>query len=109
MGFGWRNQKVYKFGIEHKYNKSFTMRAGYNYGRSPIPEDQVLFNMLAPATSDRHYTLGATYASKEDSDITLTVMHSPLNIIKGPTMFPGASAALSMSQTSVSIAYGLKF
>jgi long-chain fatty acid transport protein len=109
MGFGWRNQKVYKFGVDHKYNKNLTLRAGYNYGRSPIPEDQVLFNMLAPATSDRHYTLGATFAVKNDSDITLTAMHSPLNIIKGPTMFPGASASLAMSQTSISIAYGLKF
>jgi long-chain fatty acid transport protein len=108
MGFGWTNQKVYKFGIDHKYDKNLTLRAGYNYGRSPIPEDQVMFNMLAPATSDRHYTLGGTFAGKDD-DITLTFMHSPTNIIKGPTMFAGGSAALSMSQTSLSIAYGLKF
>jgi long-chain fatty acid transport protein len=109
MGFGWRNQTVYKFGIDHKYSKYLTLRAGYNYGRSPIQEDQVLFNMLAPATSERHYTLGATFGGKDDSDITVTLMHSPQKIIKGPTMFPGASAALAMSQTSFSIAYGLKF
>ncbi len=109
MGFGWRNQTVYKFGVEHKYTKNLTLRAGYNYGRSPIPEDQVLFNMLAPATSERHYTLGATLARKDDSDLTFTLMHSPQNVIKGPTMFPGASASLAMSQTSVSVAYGLKF
>jgi len=109
MGFGWRDQKVYKFGIDHKYNKSLTLRAGYNYGRTPIPEDQVMFNMLAPATSERHYTLGATFAGKDDSDITLTLMHSPQNVIKGPTMFSGGSASLAMNQTSVSIAYGLKF
>jgi long-chain fatty acid transport protein len=109
MGFGWENQNVYKFGIEHKYNKNLTLRAGYNYGKSPIPDDQVLFNMLAPATSEKHYTFGATFARKDDSDITLTLMHSPKHVIKGPTMFPGASASLSMSQTSVGIAYGLKF
>jgi len=109
MGFGWRNQKVYKFGVDHKYNKSLTLRAGYNYARSPIPEDQVMFNMLAPATSDRHYTMGATFVGKGDSDITFTFMYSPQNIIKGPTMFQGTSAALAMSQTSLSVAYGLKF
>lgn len=108
MGFGWTNQKVYKFGIDHKYDKYLTLRAGYNYARAPIPEDQVMFNMLAPATSERHYTLGGTYARKDD-DITLTLMHSPTNVIKGPTMFSGGSAALSMNQTSLSIAYGLKF
>jgi long-chain fatty acid transport protein len=110
MGFGWTNQKVYKFGVEHKYDKYYTLRAGYNYARSPIPEDQVFFNMLAPATSERHYTVGATYTdNKDSSDITLTFMYSPENIIKGPVMFPGASAALAMSQKSLSIAYGLKF
>ena len=109
MGFGWNSQNVFKLGIEHKYNKDITLRAGYNYGKSPIPDDQVLFNMLAPATSEKHYTLGATFARKDDSDITLTAMHSPKHVIKGPTMFPGASASLSMSQTSLSIAYGLKF
>jgi long-chain fatty acid transport protein len=109
MGFGWTNQTVYKIGVEHKYNKDLTLRAGYNYGKSPIPEDQVLFNMLAPATSEKHYTLGATFAQKDNSDITLTLMHSPKKVIKGPTMFPGASASLSMSQTSISIAYGLQF
>jgi hypothetical protein len=36
-------------------------------------------------------------------------MHAFKNVIKGPTMFPGASASLAMSQTSLSIAYGLKF
>ena len=109
MGFGWTNQTVYKIGIEHKYNKKLTLRAGYNYGKSPIPDDQVLFNMLAPATSQVHYTLGATLARKDDSDITMTFMHSPKHVIKGPTMFPDSSAAISMSQTSLSIAYGLQF
>jgi long-chain fatty acid transport protein len=110
MGFGWTDQKVYKFGIDHKYDKYLTLRAGYNYARAPIPEDQVMFNMLAPATSERHYTLGATFLDKtEASDITVTYMYSTENIIKGPTMFSGGSAALAMSQQSLSIAYGLKF
>jgi long-chain fatty acid transport protein len=109
MGFGWRNQKVFKFGVDHKYNQRLTLRAGYNYARAPIEPDQVMFNMLAPATSERHYTLGATFAQKNDSDISMTLMHSPRNVIKGPTMFAGGSASLAMSQTSFSIAYGLKF
>lgn len=109
MGFGWRNQTVYKIGVEHKYTPGMALRAGYNYGKAPIPEDQVLFNMLAPATTEKHYTLGATLVMDKDSDISVTFMHSPKNVIKGPTMFPGSSAALSMSQTSIGIAYGSKF
>lgn len=108
MGFGWTNQTVYKLGVEHKYSKDLTLRAGVNYGKAPIPKDQVLFNMLAPATVEKHLTFGVTFNRKDD-DITVTFMHAFMNTIKGPSMFANDSAAISMSQTSVSIAYGLKF
>ena len=75
----------------------------------PIPEDQVLFNMLAPATVEKHVTLGTTHTLANKDELSFTLMHAFKNVIKGPTMFPGASAALAMSQTSISIAYGLKF
>ncbi len=116
MGFGWTNQTVYKLGFDYKYRKDLTLRAGVNYGKAPIPKDQVLFNMLAPATTEKHITFGATFAKKDDSDITLTFMHAFKKTIEGPTAFrtsgtagPGNNAAISMSQTSVGIAYGLRF
>jgi long-chain fatty acid transport protein len=116
MGFGWTNQTVYKLGFDYKYRPDLTLRAGLNYGKAPIPKDQVLFNMLAPATTEKHVTFGATFSRKDDSDITLTFMHAFRNTIKGPTAFrttgtagPGENASIAMSQTSVSIAYGLKF
>lgn len=118
LGFGWEDQTVYKIGFKYDLNTALTLRAGYNYGKAPIPEDQVLFNMLAPATTERHYTLGATLVIGKDSDLTLSVMHAPENTIKGPTAFPpggtgtvveGSNAAISMSQTSLGIAYGSRF
>jgi long-chain fatty acid transport protein len=109
MGFGWTNQTVYKLGFDYKYSKDLSFRAGYNYGKSPIPEDEVLFNMLAPATVEKHVTFGATYTLKNKDELSFSFMHAFENTIKGPTMFPGASAALSMSQTSIGIGYGLKF
>jgi long-chain fatty acid transport protein len=109
MGFGWTNQTVYKLGFDYKYSKDLSFRAGYNYGKSPIPEDQVLFNMLAPATTEKHVTFGTTYTMANKDELSFTFMHAFEKVIKGPTMFPGASASLAMSQTSISIAYGLKF
>lgn len=118
MGFGWRNQDVYKLGLAYKYSKNLTLMAGLNYGKTPIPEDQVLFNMMAPATVETHVTLGAGFKRENGDDISVTLMHAFENTIKGPTAFPpggqstmvqGSNAAISMSQTSISIAYGLKF
>jgi long-chain fatty acid transport protein len=116
MGFGWTNQTVYKLGVDYKYDKNLTLRAGLNYGKAPIPRDQVLFNMLAPATTEKHITFGATLARNANSDVTLTYMHAFKNTIEGPTAFrstgtagPGVNAAISMSQTSLGLAYGTRF
>lgn len=117
LGFGWEDQTVYKIGIDYRFTPGMIFRAGYNYGKAPIPEDQVLFNMLAPATTEEHYTLGATLMIGKEADITLSLMHSPENTIKGPTAFPptpgtvvvGSNASISMSQTAIGVAYGQKF
>lgn len=117
LGFGWKNQTVYKLGVDYRFTPGMIFRAGFNYGKAPIPEDQVLFNMLAPATTEEHYTLGMTLMIGKDSDLTLSLMHSPENTIKGPTAFSpeggtivqGSNASLSMEQTSLGIAYGARF
>ena len=114
LGFGWKNQIVYKLGVEYKYNKDLTLRGGLNYGKTPIQRDEVLFNMLAPATTEKHVTAGFTKAMDKDSDFTFTFMHAFKNTICGPTPFspydyPQENACIAMSQTSLSFAYGLRF
>jgi long-chain fatty acid transport protein len=116
MGFGWTNQTVYKLGFDYRYRTNLVLRAGLNYGKAPIPADQVLFNMLAPATTEKHITFGATYTLANKDELTFGFMHAFENTIEGPTAFrttgtagPGVNAAISMSQTSMSVAYGLKF
>ncbi len=75
MGFGWENQTVYKFGVQYGVNNRLQVRAGYNYGKSPIPDDQVTFNLLAPATVEKHYSLGFTYKANENLEVTGTYMY----------------------------------
>ncbi len=116
MGFGWKNQIAYKLGMDYKYRKDLTLRAGYNYSKTPIQPDQILFNFMAPATVEKHITFGATWALDKESDITVGFMHAFQNTLKGRTPFgpgskivEGSNASISMSQTSLSVAYGLKF
>lgn len=75
MGFGWQDQTVYKFGVQYGINNRLLVRAGYNYGRSPIPNDQLTFNTLAPATVERHYSAGFTYKANENLEVTGTYMY----------------------------------
>lgn len=76
MGFGWKNQTVYKLGVQYGVNNRLQLRTGYNYGKSPIPNDQVTFNLLAPATVERHYSVGFTYKANDMLEVTGTYMYA---------------------------------
>lgn len=112
-GFGWKDQTVYKLGISHQYNSSLTVRAGYNFAKQPIPNDMTYFNILAPATVEQHFTLGATWTLADKSELSISYMNVPSKKIQGITGGNGAAPAgfpvdLKMKQQSLGIAYGWK-
>lgn len=127
-GFGWKDQTVYKLGVAYKNvwpslfgEDKLTLRAGYNYGRTPIQQDQLLFSLLAPATSEHHYTLGATYSMGDQSIfgfgseglLTAAWTHSPMKNFEGPVMGLTrntlGTAQFGMRMDILELAYTLKF
>jgi len=76
MGFGWHNQNVYKIGLNYDYSSKWSFRAGYNYGKSPIKENQVLFNFLAPAVNEHHATVDMSYRPSRNIEWTMNYIHS---------------------------------
>jgi len=52
----WKDQWVYALGVEYAINAMNTLRAGFNYGKSPVPDANL--NPLFPATVEKHLTLG---------------------------------------------------
>ena len=116
LGFGWTDQTIYKLGVDWSINEKWNARAGWNYAKSPIPEDQVLFNMLAPATPEHHLTLGGGYFFTENVTLDANFMIAFLNTIKGPTAFgpagapvAGSNASIAMRQFSLGATLGIKF
>ena len=113
-GFGWSSVDVVKLGVEYKYSKDLTLRAGYNRSDNPIQSRDVTFNMLAPGVVQDHYTLGFTYNVSKDSELTMAYMHAAKNSVSGPSLFnvwTGDTSVdkIQMSQDSLGIAYGMKF
>ena len=115
LGFGWKDQTVYKLGVNYDYSDQWSVRAGTNYGKSPIPKDQVLFNMLAPATVEWHITLGASYRPNQNIEWSANYMHAFENTIKGPTVFGptsaavvGENAAISMKQNALGVSFSYR-
>ncbi len=87
LGFGWSDMLVYKGGIQYEFNPKWTVRAGFNYGKAPIPSDQRLFAMLAPAVVEKHGTLGFTYRKSKNVEISMNYMLAFKNTLKGKTVF----------------------
>ena len=115
-GFGWTNQTVYKLGVNYKYQPNIVLRAGFNYGKTPIPASQTFFNIFAPATVEKHVTLGATWTLADKSEVSVAYMHAFTNTINGsgsipnncpgPQCFGGGEANLTMHEDSLGISYG---
>ncbi|MEK7801744.1 MAG: outer membrane protein transport protein, partial [Pseudomonadota bacterium] len=91
-GFGWQDQTVYKLAVSHQYRDDLVLRAGYNYAKMPITENNTYFNILAPATVEQHLTLGATWTLANKSEVSVSYMHAFSKSINGPANGNGQTA-----------------
>ena len=55
----WSNQRVFAIGAAIDLSPATVLRVGYNYGRSPVPLQNI--NPLLAAIGERHYTLGLAH------------------------------------------------
>ncbi|MEK6692953.1 MAG: outer membrane protein transport protein [Nitrospirota bacterium] len=55
----WEDQWVFALGAAYKATDSLTVRAGYNYGKNPIPAETL--SPLFPAIVEHHLTVGLGY------------------------------------------------
>ena len=53
----WNDTRQLRFGVEYKWNEFLTLRGGYFYDPSPIPDHT--FDMLWPDADKKTYSLGA--------------------------------------------------
>lgn len=113
MGFGWENQTVFKLGAEYQYSDALILRAGWNYGKTPINEErEIIFNLLAPATVEHHLTFGGTYAIATDMEINASFVHAFSNELSGPTYISDDGSNLGrmkMDQNSIGASFSMKY
>ena len=107
MGFGWTDMMVYKLGVQYGVNKRLQVRGGFNYGKSPIPDDQITFNLLAPATVEQHYSMGFTYKPSDELEVTGTYMYVPsASQTSPPNQNVVGMASINMHQNVFAITLG---
>jgi long-chain fatty acid transport protein len=110
IGFGWQDVWIFKIGASYKINNAWTVRAGYNHGESPIPDSEVLINILAPGIVEDHVTLGFSFRSSKKSEWNLSYMHAFERTQTDPSSaFFGSSASSTMSQDAINFSYSRHF
>ncbi|WP_372964427.1 OmpP1/FadL family transporter [Marinobacter sp.] len=109
-GFGWDNMTIVKLGWQWQQDEQQTWRAGVSYGEQPVPDEEVLFNILAPGVQEWHFTGGFTHRVSDALEVSGMAFYSPRKTIRGENpMGPGQQIELSMSQVGTSLSVGYQF
>jgi long-chain fatty acid transport protein len=109
LGFGWEDINIYRLALDYRHNDQWTFRGGVSMNDQPIPDDQVLFNIIAPAVIEKHATLGFTYRPNKSSEWSLAYMHAFKETVKSDLTAFGIPGKIDMYQNSVDVGYALKF
>ncbi len=105
-GFGWDDMTIYKIGMQRSLSNGHAFQAGYSYGEHPIPESEVVFNILAPAVIEQHYTAGYTMLNQANNGWKFSFMYAPNKSVSGTNPFDLAQTiTLEMSQWEFSFGY----
>jgi len=109
MGFGWEDINIYRLAAEYAYDSEWIFRAGYSWNDQPIPDSEVLFNILAPATIQKHMTLGFTFAPDKQSEYNFAYMHAFEEEVSSSQTAFGVPGSIKMHQDSFDVSYSYKF
>lgn len=116
-GFGWDDMTVYKISAQWGSGNDWTWRAGISHADQPIPENEVMFNILAPATIEDHLTFGFTHGLPSGNEWSMAFMYalnkkvsgpaSPTNpMISGNPFDPTQTVSIDMNQWEIEFAFG---
>jgi long-chain fatty acid transport protein len=116
-GFGWEDMTVYKIGVQWTSGNDWTWRAGISEAEQPIPDREVMFNILAPATIENHITFGFTRGLSSGNEMSMSFMYAPNNKVTGPAspmnpmesgnpFDPFQTVSIDMDQWEIEFSYG---
>jgi len=109
-GFGWDDMTIYKLGYQWSAASmpGWVWRAGYSKGKQPIPDSEVMFNILAPAVIEQHVTFGFTKDLGNSQEFNFAFMYALHNDVTGKNPLLGTSSQdikIEMSQWEIEGSY----
>jgi long-chain fatty acid transport protein len=73
---GWSDQWVLKVGTQVTPLPRLTVRAGYNYGKSPLDPNRAFENLSFPAVAEHHVTAGFGYELTRKVTLNVTGVYA---------------------------------
>jgi long-chain fatty acid transport protein len=101
----WDDQTVYSIGGEYTLNPRVKLRAGFNYGADPVPEE--FLQHLGEAITEKHLMLGAGFKVGQSGQLDLAYTHTFENTETNTHPLVGLTS--SMSQDSFNLNYSHTF
>jgi long-chain fatty acid transport protein len=128
--FGWKDQWVFNIGAQYKPTPKLALRAGYNYGKNPVKENnhwegfppetvnvqgkdvnrfqyEVLRITGFPAVVEHHLTAGIGYQISKSVSLNLGYMHAFKNKLRETGTFAGLDVSIESSLSEDSVDFGL--
>ncbi len=83
----------------------WVLRAGFSQSSQPISSSQTLFNILAPAVVERHFTFGGSRMLENGREFSFALMYAPEESVRGANAFdPTQTIEFEMHQIELEFA-----
>jgi long-chain fatty acid transport protein len=106
MPFGWSDQTIYALGIQKDIGDKMQVRAGFNYGKSPIGPEDVNANLGSLAVVEKHLSLGVSRKFSKKVTGSISYIHAFKNSV---TSNVGAANTIELKQNLVNMQVSYQF
>jgi long-chain fatty acid transport protein len=101
-GLGWSSINVFKLGLQYEFN-NLAIRAGFNHGDNPVPENSLSSNAATPVFIENHVTAGLTARFGQSSELNIALIYGLENTVSNATF------ESTQSQYAAEVSYGVRF
>lgn len=108
-GFGWKDIDVIRAAAIFRANSRLTLRGGISYASDFIDNDEVLLNVLAPATIRWHAAFGASYQFDNGWELNGAYTHALKSEKSGANLTPGFGQPVTLSMYQNELSIGLSY
>ncbi|MBC8269859.1 MAG: outer membrane protein transport protein, partial [Rhodospirillaceae bacterium] len=109
-GFGWNDVHVIKIGGTYEADENLTLRAGGSWNSQSYDNNEILFNILAPAVVRLHASVGATYDFMDNQAVSFAYTRAfDDSITGGHPSNQNGNVKHQMDQNEIAIGYTYKW